>query len=67
MCIANTYYLFNKYLTISFSEFFLTPHTALEVTLQYRSAGGDAFVSDRQNILGVNVGFQVHLGAAASK
>jgi hypothetical protein len=42
---------------------FLSPNTALEFTLQYRSEGGDAFGGDdRQNHFGLNIGFQIHLG-----
>jgi hypothetical protein len=41
---------------------FLSPNTALEFTLQYSSAGGDAYGDDRLNNFGFNVGFQVHLG-----
>ena len=42
---------------------FLSPNTALEFTLQYRSQGGDAYGGDdRLNNFGVNVGFQIHLG-----
>jgi hypothetical protein len=41
---------------------FLSPNTALEFTLQYTSAGGDAYGDDRLNNFGLNVGFQVHLG-----
>ena len=42
---------------------FLSPNTALEFTLQYSSAGGDAYGGeDRLNTIGFNVGFQVHLG-----
>lgn len=41
---------------------FLSPHTALELALQYRSAGGDAWGDDRYNSFGLKVGFQIHLG-----
>jgi opacity protein-like surface antigen len=43
---------------------FLSPNTALEFTLQYRSLGGDAYGDDRLNSFGVNIGFQIHLGSA---
>lgn len=43
---------------------FLSPNTALEFALQYRSWGGDAYGDDRLNSFGVNIGFQIHLGSA---
>ncbi|OQP39874.1 hypothetical protein A4H97_16780 [Niastella yeongjuensis] len=48
---------------------FLTPNTALEFALYYKSYGGDAFevADDRQNHFGLNVGFQIHLGGGAAK
>jgi hypothetical protein len=54
---------FNQFAIAAGPAVFLSPNTALEFTLQYRSAGGDAFGGDdRLNNFGVNVGFQVHLG-----
>lgn len=41
---------------------FLTPNTALEFTLGYQSLKIED-VDDRRNSFGVNVGFQIHLGA----
>lgn len=41
---------------------FLTPNTALEFALQYRSMGGDYYGDDNLNSFGVNIGFQIHLG-----
>lgn len=41
---------------------FLTPNTALEFALQYRSMGGDAYGDDNRNTFGLKVGFQIHLG-----
>ncbi len=41
---------------------FLTPNTALEFALQYRSLGGDAYGDDNLNTFGFKVGFQIHLG-----
>jgi hypothetical protein len=43
---------------------FLSPNTALEFALYYRSSGGDAYEinGDRRNHFGINIGFQVHLG-----
>lgn len=46
--------------------FFLTPNTALEFALYYRSYGGDRFPDDRYNNFGLSVGFQIHLGGGAS-
>ena len=42
---------------------FLSPNTALEITLNYVSSGGDGYVS-RVGTFGMNVGFQIHLGDA---
>lgn len=42
---------------------FLSPNTALEFALQYRSMGGDAYGDDNLNTFGFKVGFQIHLGA----
>lgn len=53
---------FNQFAIAAGPAVFLSPNTALEFTLQYRSAGGDAYGDDRLNTFGVNVGFQVHLG-----
>ena len=53
---------FNQFAIAAGPAVFLSPNTALEFTLQYRSAGGDAYGDDRMNTFGVNVGFQVHLG-----
>lgn len=41
---------------------FLTPNTALEFTVRYRSEGGDLYPDDRASHFGFNVGFQIHLG-----
>lgn len=54
---------FNQFAVAAGPAVFLSPNTALEFTLQYRSQGGDAFGGDdRLNNFGVNVGFQIHLG-----
>jgi hypothetical protein len=54
---------FNQFSIAAGPAVFLSPNTALEFTLQYRSAGGDAYGGDdRLNNIGFNVGFQVHLG-----
>jgi hypothetical protein len=55
----------NQYAISAGPAIFLSPNTALEFTLQYRSVGGAAFGGDdRMNNFGVNIGFQVHLGNA---
>jgi hypothetical protein len=41
---------------------FLTPNTALEFTVSYKSEGGDLYPDDRASHFGFNIGFQVHLG-----
>ena|SRR5688572_30829173 len=54
---------FNQFAFAAGPAVFLSPNTALEFTLQYRSQGGDVYGGDdRMNSFGVNVGFQVHLG-----
>ena len=53
---------FNQFAIAAGPAVFLSPNTALEFTVQYRSAGGDAYGDDRMNDFGFNVGFQVHLG-----
>jgi len=53
---------FNQFTIGAGPAVFLSPNTALEFTLQYRSAGGDAYGDDRLNSFGLNIGFQVHLG-----
>jgi hypothetical protein len=53
---------FNQFDISAGPALFLTPHTALEFALQYKSAGGDAYGDDRRNSFGVKIGFQVHLG-----
>lgn len=54
---------FNQYSIMAGPAVFLSPNTALEFALQYRSMGGDAFGGDdRQSAFGLNIGFQVHLG-----
>lgn len=40
---------------------FLSPHTALEFTVGYQSLKYEN-IDDRNNTIGVNVGFQIHLG-----
>jgi hypothetical protein len=54
---------FNQFAFMAGPAIFLTPNTALEFALQYRSEGGDAYGGDdRLNNFGINVGFQIHLG-----
>ena len=54
---------FNQFAFAAGPAVFLSPNTALEFALQYRSQGGDAYGGDDHlNSFGVNVGFQVHLG-----
>ena len=45
---------------------FLNPHTALEITIGYGSQKYKDF-DDAINSFGVNVGFQIHLGAGKAK
>jgi hypothetical protein len=53
----------NQFTVAAGPAVFLSPNTALEFLLQYRSKGGDAFGgNDRWNSFGLNVGFQIHLG-----
>jgi hypothetical protein len=59
---------------VSFNEFqikagpaiFLTPNTALEFALYYKSQGGDYWKigaeDERNNNFGLSIGFQIHLG-----
>lgn len=54
---------FNQFAIMAGPAVFLSPNTALEFALQYRSAGGDAYGGeDRQSNFGLNIGFQIHLG-----
>lgn len=53
---------YNQFTIAAGPAVFLSPNTALEFTLQYSSAGGDAVGDDRINNFGLNVGFQIHLG-----
>lgn len=53
---------FNQFAIAAGPAVFLTPNTALEFTVNYNSAGGDAYGDDRTNSFGFNVGFQIHLG-----
>lgn len=55
----------NMYSIMAGPAVFLSPNTALEFALYYKSYGGDAFenaAGDRDNHFGVNIGFQIHLG-----
>ena len=53
---------FNQFAVAAGPAVFLSPNTALEFLVQYRSQGGDAVGEDRSNNIGLTVGFQVHLG-----
>jgi hypothetical protein len=53
---------FNQFAVAAGPTVFLTQNTALEFLIKYSSTGGDAFGDDRANTIGLNVGFQVHLG-----
>lgn len=53
---------FNQFAFSAGPAIFLTPNTALEFGIGYRSLGGDAFGDNRYNSIGLNVGFQIHLG-----
>jgi len=55
----------NYYEIMAGPAVFLSPHTALEFSLFYKSLGGKFYEgggSDRWNAFGVNIGFQIHLG-----
>lgn len=52
----------NAYAISAGPAIFLSPNTALEFALQYRSAGGKAYGDERRNAFGLKIGFQVHLG-----
>jgi hypothetical protein len=63
---------------VSFNEFqikagpaiFLTPNTALEFALYYKSQGGDRWKigteDERNNNFGLSIGFQIHLGGGSA-
>jgi hypothetical protein len=60
----------NYYSIMAGPAVFLTPNTALELDLYYRSNGGDYFenaAGDKDNHFGFKIGFQVHLGGGAKK
>lgn len=52
----------NQYAFTAGPAIFITPNTALEFGISYSSQGGDAIGDNRLNTVGVNVGFQIHLG-----
>lgn len=58
---------FNYWSIMAGPAVFLSPNTALELTVGYKSFGGDAYGDDRWKQFGVNIGFQVHLGGGAAK
>jgi hypothetical protein len=58
-------YSINEYTIQAGPAVFLSPNTALEFALYYKSQGGKWYESgdgDRFNHFGLNVGFQIHLG-----
>ena len=58
---------YNFFQAMAGPAFFLTPNTALEFALYYRSSGGDLYGDDdRLNNFGINIGFQIHLGRGGS-
>lgn len=57
----------NEFSIMAGPAVFLTPNTALEFAVGYRSQGGERWEDltghvHRNNTIGVNVGFQIHLG-----
>lgn len=55
----------NYYQIMAGPVLFLTPNTGLEFALYYNSMGGKLYenaAGDRGNTIGLNIGFQVHLG-----
>lgn len=53
---------FNQFSIMAGPAVFLTPNTALEFAVGYKSVGGDAIGgNDRYNTIGLNIGFQIHL------
>ena len=55
---------FNQFSISAGPAVFLTPNTALEFSIGYNSVGGDAYGGDkRYNTIGLNIGFQIHLGS----
>ncbi len=54
---------FNQFSIMAGPAVFLTPNVALEFAVGYKSLGGDFYGNDeRNNTIGLNVGFQIHLG-----
>jgi hypothetical protein len=62
---------FNQFAIMAGPAIFLTPNTALEFALGYKSYGGDFYKiggkEERENHFGINIGFQIHLGGGAKK
>lgn len=56
---------FNYFQFMAGPAIFLTPNTALELALSYKSSGGDAYGDDRLKDFGFNIGFQIHLGGGS--
>jgi hypothetical protein len=57
---------FNRYTLAAGPAVFLSPQIALEFLLQYQSNGGEEY-NRRNGVLGLHVGFQVHVGKAKGK
>lgn len=56
----------NAFTIMAGPAIFLNQHTALEIAPYYTSIGGDGGGS-RTSQFGLNIGFQIHLGAALAK
>lgn len=56
---------FNRFSIMAGPAIFLNEHVALEAAVGYTSLGGDAYkLNDkRKGDIGINVGFQIHLGS----
>lgn len=52
----------NQYAFSAGPAVFLTPNTALEFAIGYSSTGGKYYGDDRMSTIGLNIGFQIHLG-----
>jgi Outer membrane protein beta-barrel domain len=57
----------NEYKIQAGPAVFLSQSAALEFTLYYASFGGKAYGDDRMSHIGLNVGFQIHLGGGKTK
>lgn len=62
----------NQFAVMAGPAIFLNEHAALEIALKYGSRGGDLYDDptgddDREGSLGINIGFQIHLGSGSGK